>query len=39
MDKMQEVEEMFDYLLDKIQPCYKQECEIAVDRFLKEVKE
>lgn len=31
-----ELENFFDYLLDKIEPCYKEETRIAIERFLKE---
>lgn len=37
-DKMnkEEVKKILDYLQDKVQECYKEETEIAIQRFLEE---
>lgn len=31
-----ELEKFFDYILDKVEDCYKKEVEIAINGFLKE---
>ena len=36
MQNKEELKNFLDYLLDKVEDCYKEETKIAVDRFLEE---
>lgn len=36
MQNKEELKNFLDYLLDKIEDCYKEEAKITVDRFLEE---
>lgn len=38
MNKKRDLENFFNYMLDKVENCYKKEVELAVKDFLKQVK-
>lgn len=38
MNEKRDLENFFNYMLDKVENCYKKEVELAVKDFLKKVK-